>query len=307
MRESPHLYGPFRERLDAFGHELDGVHAGDVEAVHRTRVASRRLRELLPLLALDQDFTRILSRRLRVVTRQLGTVRELDVLLLLVEEIAEDRRLSAAALGTIGAAAAKARVNARARLSAKLPKAKLERLVHELERASKSVQSRTDKPDHPHANGSGRAWLWALEARLVHRAARVREAIESAGAVYVPEHLHRVRIVVKKLRYAAELAPNAMRKHIGADVAALKTAQDLLGRLHDLHVLLIRAREAQTLLFPPDLLMWRDLSSLVAVVEDDCRRLHARYMCNRSELMAIANRMAAGAQAYPVARRRAAI
>ena len=95
------------------------------------------------------------------------------------------------------------------------------------------------------------------------------------------------------------MAADATRKQIAADVAALKAAQDLLGRLHDLGVLLVRAREAQALLSPPDLIAWRDLGLLVDVIEDDCRRLHARYMRNRTELMAIANRMAAGARAQP--------
>jgi CHAD domain-containing protein len=305
MHTSAHLYGAFRERLDAFGLELDRVAAGDVEALHRMRVASRRLRELLPLLALDHDVTRTLSRRLRKVTRQLGTVREPDVLLLLVGELAEDRRFSSAALWPIGAAASKARLSARASLSATLPTVKLKRLVHELERAAKSLQSRHAKPGHVDANGRGRASLWALEARLVHRAARVREAVETAGTVYVPEHLHRVRIAVKKLRYTAEVAADATRTQIAADVAALKNAQDLLGRLHDLGVLLLRAREAQAQLFPPDLIAWRDLSVLVDIVEDDCRRLHARYMRNRTELMVIANRMAVGPRTQPVGRRAA--
>jgi CHAD domain-containing protein len=305
MRESPHLYGPFRERLDAFGLELDRVHAGDVEAVHRTRVASRRLRELLPLLALDHDLTRTLSRRLRKVTQRLGTVRELDVLMLLVEEMAQDGRFSAAALRPIAAAAAKARASARVSLSAKLPTAKLKRLAHELERASKGLESGHGKPDRPHANGPRRARLWALEARLAHRAARVQEAIETAGILYAPDHLHRVRIAVKKLRYTAELASDAARKQVASDVAALKTAQDLLGRLHDLGVLLLRAREAQAVLFPTDLVAWRDLNAFVDVVEDDCRRLHARYMRRRTGLMAIANRMAAGPRTQPVGRRAA--
>jgi len=294
MHESSHLGAPFRERLDAFGLELDRVDAGDVEALHRTRVASRRLRELLPLMALDHEVTRTLGGRLRKVTRLLGAVRELDVLLLLVGELADDRRFSAEALRPIGAAAAKARVSARARLAARFPAAKLKRLAHELERASKGLKS-----------GAGRAWVWALEARLVHRAARVQEAIEAAGTVYAPEPLHRVRIAVKKLRYTAELAGDATHRHVAADLAGLKTAQDLLGRLHDLGVLLLRAREAQALLFPPDLVAWRDLSSLVDVLEDDCRRLHARYMRHRTGLMAIAHRMAAGPQAQPVGRRAA--
>ena len=304
MHESSRPYGPFRERIDAFARDVEGVEAGDVEALHRARVASRRLRELLPLLGLEHDVARTLGRRLRKATRQLGAVRELDVLLLLVRELAEDGRYSVAALRPIGAAAAQGLASARESLSAKLPRAKLERLVRALERALNHLQSGDAKPGRSHANGRRQAWRWALEARLVHRAARLREAIGAAGAVYVPEPLHRVRIAVKKLRYTLELAGEVTRKRTDDDLAALKAAQDLLGRLHDLGVLLDRAREAQALVSPPDLRASRDLSSLVHAVEDDCRRLHARYMRNRTELMAIANRMAAP-RAQHVARRAA--
>ena len=141
-----------------------------------------------------------------------------------------------------------------------------------------------------------RVWLWAVEARLARRAARVRAAVDAAGAVYAPERLHGVRIAVKKLRYAAELAAEATRKRIAADIALLKAAQNLLGRLHDLDVLLVRGREAQASLSPPDFTAWRDLGSLVHAVEDDCRKQHARYMGDRASLIAIANRMGAGAR-----------
>ena len=40
-----------------------------MKAVHWTRVASRRLRELLPVLGLDGDSARKLSRRLKRVTQ----------------------------------------------------------------------------------------------------------------------------------------------------------------------------------------------------------------------------------------------
>ena len=56
--------------------------------------------------------------------------------------------------------------------------------------------------------------------------------------MYVPQRLHDVRIAVKKLRYAAELADETTGKRITGDVAALKAAPDLLGRLHDLEVFL---------------------------------------------------------------------
>src|SRR5437773_8558593 len=92
MPASPHRYDLLRKRQAVFTRMLHGVEHGDVRALHRTRVASRRLRELLPILQLDPDLARKLVRRLRRVTERLGTVRELDVLLLLLDELHDSGR-----------------------------------------------------------------------------------------------------------------------------------------------------------------------------------------------------------------------
>jgi CHAD domain-containing protein len=57
----------------------------------------------------------------------------------------------------------------------------------------------------------------------------------------VPEQLHDARLAVKKLRYAAELVAEVTDRRIDSDIARLKAAQDLLGRLHDLETLLVLA------------------------------------------------------------------
>jgi len=54
-----------KKRLDGFTRALPGVEKGDVRALHQARVASRRLRELLPMLHLEPDTTRKISPRLR--------------------------------------------------------------------------------------------------------------------------------------------------------------------------------------------------------------------------------------------------
>src|SRR5579871_522697 len=56
---------------------------GDVTAVHRSRVASRRLREMLPLAAAatSRHKTKDLRADVRRITRALGRVREIDVTL----------------------------------------------------------------------------------------------------------------------------------------------------------------------------------------------------------------------------------
>ena len=227
-------------------------------------------------------------------------MREQDVLILLIRELSGKGRYPAAPLKQLDATLTQGRAAARERLSANLPTEKLKRMVRKLKRvvrklkrASKAFDSDGATSKSPDAIHRKRAWLWVVEARLARRASGVREAIEAAGAMYVPEHLHRVRIATKKLRYAAELAAATTRRRIAADIAALKVAQDLLGRLQDLEILLGCAREAQASLSPPDLTAWRDLGVLVNVVDHDCRQLHARYMRDRGQLMAIANRMGA--------------
>jgi CHAD domain-containing protein len=280
--------------LDGFAGEARRALAGNVEALHRARVASRRLRELVPLLGLDGDIQK-LGRGLKRVTRQLGTVRELDVLAIMIRELAQDARYPSTALQQLGPAIEEARVAARLRLAAELPLTKVEQLAHRLAHAVKPRElddsAGRDRSTGRMATGRMTVWTWALDARVTHRATRVRAAIDAAGAVYVPERLHDVRIVLKKLRYAMELKAELGPGRAARDVAVLKSAQDLLGRLHDLEVLIGLARQAQASPLPVSLDEWRALGSLVRVLEDDCRALHARYTRDRTRLAAVADRI----------------
>src|SRR6185436_7272823 len=90
-----------------------------------------------------------------------------------------------------------------------------------------------------------RSWLWVIDARVARRASELAAAMADAGAVYLAERLHMVRIAVKKLRYALELAVEAAHAKSSPDLKELRRAQSVLGRLHDLHVLINCAREAQ--------------------------------------------------------------
>src|SRR6267142_2354021 len=47
-----------RRRLDRLTRPLPALEDGDVPALHRARVASRRLRELVPMLQIDGDVAR---------------------------------------------------------------------------------------------------------------------------------------------------------------------------------------------------------------------------------------------------------
>jgi CHAD domain-containing protein len=280
-----------RKHLDRFASALNGAAKGDPRALHRTRVASRRLRELIPLLQLDHDVARKLGRRLRKVTRRLGLVRELDVLVLLIDELRVSRREHSQALGRIAVAVSKQRDDVRAHLGDRMPLDDARRATRRLARIVDSM--RASEPEQPAGHDVRGAWRWAIDARMVARAARLSAAIVDAGAVYLPERLHAVRIAVKKLRYAVEMAIEAAAQPSTADLRTLKRAQATLGRLHDLQVLIDRIRQVQASLAPPSMSVWRGLDRLVTALENDCRRLHARYMRQRVRLEALAAHLSA--------------
>src|SRR5262245_3239430 len=129
MPTSRSRYTLLRSRLERFTRMLPGLASGDVKAIHRTRVASRRLRELLPLLELDSKATRRLGRRLRRTTRQLGEVRELDVLLMLTEDVAASGRYSERTVRRVAAEVRASRDKVRKAFSGKKLMADLQRLA----------------------------------------------------------------------------------------------------------------------------------------------------------------------------------
>jgi len=275
-----------RKRLDGFTHALHGVEQGDTRALHQARVASRRLRELIPVLQLESGTARKVGRRLRKVTTRLGTVRELDVLRLLIDELHVSRPSSSAALGRVGMTVSKARDEARKRLLAHPPTGEIRRLARKLDRIAGDVEH----AETASSKTAARSWRWAIDARAASRASRLATAMAAAGALYLPERLHAVRIAVKKLRYAVELWTEAASEPARADLRVLKRSQELLGRMRDLHVLVDRVRRTQASLTPPSVTVWRDLDALMSSLEDDCRRLHARYMRTRDALSAVAAR-----------------
>ena len=291
MKTSTGRYGLFSKRLNAFTREADCVYAEDAEALHRSRVASRRLREILPVVGLEAHTCENLNHRLKKVTRRLGDVREGDVLLVLISELGQDPRYSPAALTEVAEVVSRARASAHLRLADKLPPPKMRGLADRLELVANQLQL-DDERSQRGRRQRGQAWLWALDARAARRAAQARSVMEAVGRVYVPGRLHAVRIAVKKFRYSLELVAEARNRRTTADIGALKAAQDILGRLHDVEVLIERARHVQASVSPPKVAAWRDVGSLVHALEDDCREQDARYRQLSPRLRSIADRVA---------------
>ena len=280
-------YDLLRTRLDRFTGMLHGVDADEVSAVHHARVASRRLRELLPILQLDSGVSERLGHRLRRATRRLGAIRELDVLLLLTEELRQSGKHSERALRLVAADVREARDRARGKLSGKRRSGELRRVARKLEKVGHQLEESERGP------AGARAWRWVIAARVARRASTLKNAVEGAGALYLPERLHAARIAVKKLRYGMELATEAAGTAGGDDLRTLKRGQANLGRMHDLQVLIDRVRHIQMNLAPSEIVVSKDLDMLVIALDATCRRLHGRFVRDREALLEICRRLAA--------------
>lgn len=294
MPASRRRYDLLRKRLDLFTKMLPAVEQGDVRALHRARVATRRLRELLPLLNLDETTARRLTRRLKKATVRLGDIRELDVLASLIDELMTSGSRDRAAFEYVAAAVRDRRDAARAAFADENAVDDLRRLADKLKTALDSLEER-DVPRHGgHSAAPERGWRWAVDARIARRAERLQHAIREAGTVYVAERLHDVRIALKKLRYALELDAEIRGISGTPELRTLRRSQELLGRLHDFQMLIAearRVRDGEPDGTPP---LPRDINSLSALIESleiDCRHLHARYIRERPSLTAICDRL----------------
>jgi CHAD domain-containing protein len=290
-------YDLLRSRLDSFTRALPGVTSGEPRAIHRARVASRRLRELLPVLELDADTIRKVNRRLKKLTRRLGGVREIDVLTQLLEELQSARLAPLRALRRVGDEVREARDEAMSGFSHKSIAEGFHRANRKLEHIAEKLEKMDDR------GSRGRSWRWAIDARVSRRAATLKTAITEAGSMYMPERLHVVRLALKKLRYGMELSCEAGGFAEAADVRLLKRGQDLLGLLRDRQVLIDRVRHVQASLDPPDMTAWRELDAIVLSLEHSCRSIHARYLQNQNRFLSLCDRF--GARGSASAARRA--
>ncbi len=275
----PHvLKRPLERRVRALLRHLRPTTEGAVEPLHQCRVATRRLRELLPLCDAELDVRTAARARKRVrqLGGALGAVRELDVALGLVDELERAGRATPPAAGRLRQRVCEERERQRKRMRVRLKPAGLRKVARDVSEVLKAI-GMLDATD---------AWALVLAERLSERAARLRDAVADAGSMYVSERVHEVRIAAKKLRYALELASETGEADTADAVARLKKIQDSLGRLHDIEIL-------QELLHSIDLLAHRDeswaaeLAALDGDLTEECRRLHGVFVTGQAGLVEV--------------------
>jgi CHAD domain-containing protein len=281
MKRTPPSELLIRQRVVAVTRMLPGAREGHAESLHQARVATRRLREALPLVA-SGSHGRKLEKTVRRLTRALGPVRELDVALLTLDEFEGVGDVPRAAIGRLRHVVSEERRLLHDQMCRHLAKVDLDKLQDRAVAASRKGRLNRSK-----STTADPRRLAAAEGRVARRAAALRTAIDNASGIYLPDRLHDVRIAVKKLRYAMEIARELRRSRATARLRTLKTAQDLLGRMHDLEVLIARTRAVQGASGAPNLRVSGQLDRLVRRLENECRQLHGQYMAMRNKLIAI--------------------
>ncbi len=193
----------------------------DAEAVHKMRVAVRRLRSVLrtarPML--DKRWVTSLRDELDWLADGLGAVRDLDVLLLTLREDAEN------VSGTHPARTAELlrpleaeRATAREALLERLRQPRYYRLLDTVEAAAAAPPTRRDDVK-----------LGRLVEKEFQRLRKRGRRLESQS----DGDLHKTRIRGKRARYAAELAERARGKKARRFIDAAKDLQDVLGEHQD--------------------------------------------------------------------------
>ena len=206
--------------------ELPGAVAGQEEPVHQVRVAGRRLRVSLPLLARKGQGRRLRRalKVLRQLTRTVGAGRDMDVILGLFED-----RLAVSKTPSAEQRALLSRLrSARARVRVQVADGVLDLDIDGLRRDLRQLLQ---------GGASGSATVLARG-----RAVREKEGAEllrgfsQLGERYRPEELHALRRHARRLRYVAEVE-DVVRGDESRAPVLWKRLQDGMGIIHDHHVL----------------------------------------------------------------------
>jgi CHAD domain-containing protein len=290
MASVPVLARLIARPLDALTEHLPRAIEGHQHSIHQARVASRRLRELWPIVgrALDKGPRRRLGRRLRALTRTLGPVREIDVTLTSIADMTSGMATPPALAAALMRTLEQERTNALSKLAHRFDPGRVERLLGRLRRVE-SVLREGVEPEN---------WRGRLARRVRRRASALAQAVADAGALFVSERLHAVRIAGKQLRYALEVAGDARLASTSVSLRTLKDSQDVLGKLHDADVLLAvvagatragRTAKDTNQAAGPAVDVAADAEWFDREITTETRRLHARYLRRQARLVALAD------------------
>ncbi|HZN04526.1 MAG TPA: CHAD domain-containing protein [Candidatus Polarisedimenticolia bacterium] len=272
-RRAPPLERLLRQRATTLLRRRKEVkEEGDPDAIHDLRVATRRLQEVLDLFepVLPREARERARRRIRRIRHDFAEVRDADVLYGLVRGMR-----AGSAADEKGAIAPLER---RLRLKADRLRRELSggdhgapRVAGIRKRLGALLEHLEERPADPD--------LVARAARIgLARRARELERARRSAASGRPLPAHRLRVAVKRWRYALEILDASSLGPFTEAIEAARRVQEKLGALHDLDVLILLVgrgagtRSLRTRLAAKRRDLWNEARPLVAAYSDETLR-----------------------------------
>lgn len=233
-------YDGIHHRAEGMLEHLEGVREGkDIEAVHDMRVGSRRLvaamrvfRECFP----GRHYERLL-REGRQVTRRLGAVRDLDVLIDYFER-RQSTEAIAPALEYCVAVLKEDRKEARKPMLKAMDQLEQGDFIGRLGTFIRQEAETYAVGLAPCSDGlgCGRPFRAAAPPALEERLKELYSFLPYVHNPEAVEELHEMRIAAKWFRYTMELFSPAYGDALKPQISSVKKIQELLGDLHDADV-----------------------------------------------------------------------
>ncbi len=209
------------------------------EALHQMRVALRRLRAAISLFSdvVSDDRVSLIKTELKWLARELGPARDLDTLLIEVLKPLRNQHPNERGLVSISKMFARARIKAYRRARETVQSARFRALI--LDTAEWIEAGPWSTLDDPSLRARRQL---PIEIRASEQLSRRRKKIKRRGATIgdmSPEQLHRLRIQVKKARYAAEFFSSVYQgkkseKRFKNILSSLTQLQNCLGGFNDI-------------------------------------------------------------------------
>jgi len=225
MQRTDRLIEFITKQLARLDKHFDAVQErGDVDAVHDFRVASRRLREPLDIMAHWTPRRRVtrVARRLRRMRRAVSTVRDLDVLFESLADRTTSPRIDAADRERLEALLTSRRRHALAKARNTLLTHKPHKVQEQVPELIAIFRERIAGEHDAVANAMDEQWRQRASAIMA------RHPQDDATT-----DLHECRVLLKKLRYSTELLRRMQDRQRGPFLDALVSMQDLLGAWND--------------------------------------------------------------------------
>jgi CHAD domain-containing protein len=194
-------------------------------AIHKTRVAARRLRVLLHAYRreFDSKEAKRFRRELKLLARDLEAAREADVMRHVIAQVARNRN------GTIGSNSRAVYLRAMKQYGTALHGLRLTIAAAPWQQRLWDLRQLTGLSSLVKENG---ALAGKVMDRLVERGRRrLRDALDRAGRN--PKRFHKIRLKVKAMRYLLESYLSKSATATSRELKRLRQIQTCLGDMHD--------------------------------------------------------------------------